>query len=128
GIDPERLVVVVDRAIVVALVRIGIRACAEGSAELGIAPDRLTEVLDGPIVVVLVVVGEPAIVVGDRGVIVVLAAGLDDRRAALDLRVGRKFLFLVHAPLPVLRLLGPGGCRRERQNRRQTGCCCRRTL
>ena len=64
GIEPDRLIVVGDGAVVVALVAVGVAPIVEGHDEFWIEPDRLIVVGDGALVVALFVMSGTSIVEG----------------------------------------------------------------
>ena len=100
GIEPDRLVVVGDGAVIVRLGGIGEAAVVEGRGRLWIEPDRLVVVGDGAVVVLLGGIGEAAIVEGmdifriepDRlvvvgdGAVVVLLGGIGEAAVVEGLR------------------------------------------
>src|SRR5712691_7695698 len=98
-IEPDRLVVFGDSAVVVALVAVRVGAAVVGGGILGIEPHRLAVVGDGAVVFALGAVAVAAVVVGNGQVLRGFLPGTDHARASLDLHVGRSFL-LVHAPGP----------------------------
>lgn len=66
GVEPDRLIVVVDRSILIPLAVVRDPAVSEGRRVLQVEPGRLIEVLDRPIIVALAAVRVPAVVEGVR--------------------------------------------------------------
>ena len=63
-VEPDRLVVIGDGAVVLAFGSVGVAAVAEGCGVVRIEPDRLVVVLDGAVELALVVVSDAAVVEG----------------------------------------------------------------
>src|SRR6266849_1026152 len=100
-IEPDRLVVFGDSAVIVALVAVRVGAAVVGGGVVGVEADRFVVVGNGAVVVALGAVAVAAVVVGNGQVLRGFLPGTDHAGASLDLHVGGSFL-LVHAPGPRL--------------------------
>src|SRR5262245_49677787 len=119
-LELDGLIVVLDGAIVLALVVVGDAAIGVGGGRLGVELDRLAVVLDGAVVFALQPVGDTAAAVGFGELFASVASGLDHGGAAVD-ALTDGHLLLALAPLTLLRGLGVsgGGEQRRDQERRK---------
>src|SRR5262249_34439174 len=115
GRDAGRLVIVLDRALILIERLEDVAAVVECRGVVRPEPQRLIVVLQRLLVVLLVLIADAAVVVGDRQVLLALLAALDDGGAAADrLFVGRSGFV---ADLALLWRLRPGGRRGECEHR-----------
>src|ERR1700720_1425902 len=84
-IELDRLIQVLDGAVVLPLAAIGIAAVAECQGKVWIKLDRLIEILDGAVVFGFAEIGVAAIAESRRQILTLAFGGLDDGRAGGDL-------------------------------------------
>src|SRR5262249_43451914 len=87
GIELDRLVEIFDRTVVIALLPINYTAVVEWFRVIRIELDRLVVILDCAVVIPLRGIGVATVVERDRHDVRRLVARIDERRAAIDLRV-----------------------------------------
>ena len=113
-IEADGLLVVLDRALVVALVLMGAAAIVEDERGIGVELDGLIVVRNGANVVPLVLVGIAAIVQGDGQARLGELAGLDGARAVGQRQIrGRRLGALLRVIVP----LRPRGSSGQEENK-----------